>query len=258
MTKTRYDLADKVVVVTGAGSGIGRAIAQAFLEQGARVALLGRKAEALRGAAAGHSADSALVLPADVTDGSAVNAAVGQVLQAWGRIDTVIANAGLSLPGTIDDLDQASWTAMRSLNLDAVITLARLTVGALRDSRGSLIAVSSIASLGGDWNQTGYNATKAAVNALVQSMALDLGADGVRVNAIAPGFTATAQTRERLDDPDFRAKLMDRLGLQREGTPEDVARVALFLASEDAGYVTGVVLPVDGGTSAANGAPRPL
>jgi meso-butanediol dehydrogenase/(S,S)-butanediol dehydrogenase/diacetyl reductase len=187
-----------------------------------------------------------------------VNAAVGQVLQAWGRIDTVIANAGLSLPGTIDDLDQASWTAMRSLNLDAVITLARLTVGALRDSRGSLIAVSSIASLGGDWNQTGYNATKAAVNALVQSMALDLGADGVRVNAIAPGFTATAQTRERLDDPDFRAKLMDRLGLQREGTPEDVARVALFLASEDAGYVTGVVLPVDGGTSAANGAPRPL
>ncbi|MGO2632874.1 MAG: SDR family NAD(P)-dependent oxidoreductase [Galactobacter sp.] len=258
MATTRYDLTGSSVLVTGAGSGIGRATAQAFLAQGARVALLGRRADALQETAEAFPDGQVMVLPVDVTDEQALLRAVGQVVEAWGGLDTVVANAGLSLPGRIDELDESSWTAMRSLNLDAVISLARATVDSLRRSKGSFIAISSIAALGGDWNQTGYNATKAAVNALVQSMALDLGMDGVRVNAIAPGFTATVQTRERLEDPEFRTKLLDRIGLQREGTPEDVARAALFLASADASYITGVVLPVDGGTSAANGAPRPL
>ncbi|MGO1319007.1 MAG: SDR family NAD(P)-dependent oxidoreductase [Galactobacter sp.] len=258
MATTRYDLTGSSVLVTGAGSGIGRATAQAFLAQGARVALLGWRADALQETAEAFPDGQVMVLPVDVTDEQALLRAVGQVVEAWGGLDTVVANAGLSLAGRIDELDESSWTAMRSLNLDAVISLARATVDSLRRSKGSFIAISSIAALGGDWNQTGYNATKAAVNALVQSMALDLGMDGVRVNAIAPGFTATVQTRERLEDPEFRTKLLDRIGLQREGTPEDVARAALFLASADASYITGVVLPVDGGTSAANGAPRPL
>jgi NAD(P)-dependent dehydrogenase (short-subunit alcohol dehydrogenase family) len=103
-----------------------------------------------------------------------------------------------------------------------------------------------------------HNATKGAVNALVQSMALDLGRDGVRVNAIAPAFTATRQTQERLDDPVFRSALHDRLALDRAADPEDVARAALFLASPDAAYITGVVLPVDGGTTASVGTPRPI
>ena len=96
------------------------------------------------------------------------------------------------------------------------------------------------------------------MNALVQSMALDLGRDGVRVNAIAPAFTATRQTQERLDDPAFWSALRDRLALERAADPEDVARAALFLASPDAAYITGVVLPVDGGTTASVGTPRPI
>jgi meso-butanediol dehydrogenase/(S,S)-butanediol dehydrogenase/diacetyl reductase len=118
--------------------------------------------------------------------------------------------------------------------------------------------VSSIAGLGGDWNQFAYNATKGAVNALVQSLALDLGRDGVRVNAVAPAFTVSRLTEERLSDPHFKERLLDRIALDRVAQPEDIARAVLFLASPDAGYITGVILPVDGGTSASTGTPRPL
>ncbi len=257
ISTTRYDLEDDVVLVTGAGSGIGRAIARAFLEQGARVALVGRREERLIETAEGFPGERVAVMAADMSTAGPVRQAVAQVLDRWGRIDTIVANAGLSEPGTIEDLDEGSWARMRSINLDGMIHLARAGVDPLRRSRGSFIAMSSIASLGGDWNQTGYNATKAAVNALVKSMALDLGRDGIRVNAIAPGFTRSVLTQERLDDPAFWGKLRDRLALERAADPGDIARAALFLAIPDAAYITGVVLPVDGGTSAANGSPRP-
>lgn len=147
---------------------------------------------------------------------------------------------------------------MRSVNLDGLIRLARAAVPHLRASRGTLLTMSSVAGFGGDWNQVGFNATKGAVDALVQSMAIDLGRDGVRVNAIAPAFTATRLTQERVDDPTFHAALLDRIALDRPAHPDDIARAALFLASPDAAYITGVVLPVDGGTTASVGTPRPL
>ncbi|MDF2444631.1 MAG: meso-butanediol dehydrogenase / (S,S)-butanediol dehydrogenase / diacetyl reductase [Subtercola sp.] len=254
----RYPFNGSRVLVTGAGSGIGRAIARAFLEQGARVAVAGRRGEALRETVAGFPADSTLLLPADLALRADVESTVAAVARAWGGVDTVIANAGLSEPGTIDELTDDSWERMRSINVDGMIHLARAAVPWLRESRGSFTAISSIAGLGGDWSQVGYNATKGAVNTLVQSLALDLGRSGVRVNAIAPGFTATAQTEARLGDPAFWAALRDRLALDRPATPDDVARAALFLASPDAAYITGVILPVDGGTSASSGTPRPL
>lgn len=162
------------------------------------------------------------------------------------------------MAGTIDTLDGSTWEQMRSINIDGLIRLARVSMPWLRESRGTFLAISSVAGFGGDWNQAGYNATKGAVNALVQSMALDLGRDGVRVNAIAPAFTATRLTQERLDDAAFWAALRDRLALDRPAEPEDVARAALFLASPDAAYITGIVLPVDGGTTASVGTPRPV
>jgi len=149
-------------------------------------------------------------------------------------------------------------TGHRSVNLDAVIRLARLSIPLLRASSGAFLAISSIAGLRGDWNQFAYNATKAGLNAFVQSLALDLGAAGVRVNAIAPAFTLSQLTQERLDDPEFTRRLMDRVALDRVAYPEDIARAALFLASPDAAYITGVILPVDGGTSASSGTPRPM
>jgi meso-butanediol dehydrogenase/(S,S)-butanediol dehydrogenase/diacetyl reductase len=254
----RYPYDGAVVVVTGGGSGIGRAIARAFAEQGARVAVAGRREQALHDTLADVPDDRRLVIAADAATEAGVAAIVTAVITRWGRVDVAVANAGLSEPGTVDELDDASWERMRSVNLDGLIRFARAVVPHLRTSRGTFLAMSSVAGFGGDWRQAGYNATKGAVNALVQSMALDLGRDGVRVNAIAPAFTATALTQERLDDPVFRAALLDRVALDRPAEPDDIARAALFLASPDAAYITGVVLPVDGGTTASVGTPRPL
>jgi meso-butanediol dehydrogenase/(S,S)-butanediol dehydrogenase/diacetyl reductase len=253
-----YPYQGRVVLITGAGTGIGRATARAFLEQGASVAVLGRHPEPLQEAVAGFDAERVQVLVADVTDPHALAGAVAAVVQRFGRLDVVVANAGTSEPSRIDAFDDAAWERLRSVNLDAVIHLARLAVPLLRATHGNFVAISSIAGLRGDWGQFAYNATKAAVNALVQSLALDLGADGVRVNAIAPAFTVSRLTQERLDDPVFSSRLLDRLALDRVAQPEDIARALLFLASPDAGYITGAVIPVDGGTSASSGTPRPV
>jgi len=246
------------VLVTGAGTGIGRATARAFLEQGASVAVLGRTAETLHEAVSGFDPARVHVCVADMTDADGVASAIASISRRFGRLDVVIANAGTSEPSTIDTFDDAAWERMRSVNLDAVIRLARLSIPLLRASTGTFLAISSIAGLRGDWNQFAYNATKAGLNAFVQSLALDLGAEGVRVNAIAPAFTDSQLTQERLDDPEFTRRLMDRVALDRVAYPEDIARAALFLASPDAGYITGVILPVDGGTSASSGTPRPM
>ncbi len=253
-----YQLAGARVLVTGAGTGIGRAITLAFLEQGAKVLLAGRRRGPLDDVVRDQDPDRVLICSADMSNAQQVQSVVDTAREAWGGIDVVVANAGLSEPGTIEELDAASWERMRSINLDGLIYLAQAVVPELRASGGSLTAISSVAGLGGDWRQTGYNATKAAANALVQAMALDLGQDGVRVNAVAPGFTRTVLTQERLDDPAFSAKLADRLGIQRAADPREVADAVVFLSSARASYITGVVLPVDGGMSAGNGSPRPV
>ncbi|MFJ6302191.1 SDR family NAD(P)-dependent oxidoreductase [Pseudarthrobacter oxydans] len=258
MAWATYPYQGQVVMITGAGSGIGRAIAQAFLEQGASVAVIGRNRESLEETLRGFSPAKTLAVVADVSDAGQIERAVDAVANRFGRLDTVIANAGHSEPSYVDTFDEASWQRLRSVNLDSLIYLTRLTAPLLRSSRGSFIAVSSIAGLGGDWGQFAYNATKGAVNALVQSLALDLGRDGVRVNAVAPAFTVSRLTEERLSDPHFKERLLDRIALDRVAQPEDIARAVLFLASPDAGYITGVILPVDGGTSASTGTPRPL
>jgi meso-butanediol dehydrogenase/(S,S)-butanediol dehydrogenase/diacetyl reductase len=254
----RYPYEGTTVLVTGGGSGIGRAIAQAFLEQGACVLVTGRHADPLHETVATYPDQRAAVVVGDMATEGGVTSAVQHLLNRWGHLDVVIANAGFATAGTIDTLNDGTWEQMRSINIDGLIRLARVSVPRLRESRGTFLAISSIAGFGGDWNQAGYNATKGAVNALVQSMALDLGRDGVRVNAIAPAFTATRLTQERLDDPAFWAALRDRLALDRPAEPEDVARAALFLAGPDAAYITGIVLPVDGGTTASVGTPRPV
>lgn len=252
-----YPYAGSVVLVTGAGTGIGRAIARAFLEQGALVAVVGRNESSLYETVHGFDAGQTLVLSADLTGPGAVNATVEQVFARFGRLDVVVANAGTSEGSDIDSFDDAAWSRLRSINLDSMVTLARATVPHLRASRGNFVAISSIAGLRGDWGMFAYNATKGAVNALVQSLALDLGADGVRVNAVAPAFTVSRLTRDRLDDVVFTERLLDRVALGRVAQPEDIARVVLFVASPDAGYITGAIIPVDGGTTASSGTPRP-
>ncbi|MFH8251875.1 SDR family NAD(P)-dependent oxidoreductase [Microbacterium sp. B2969] len=251
-----YPYAGTVVLVTGAGTGIGRGIARAFLEQGASVALVGRTEASLREAASGF--EDALVLVTDLTQKGAADAVVSAVARRFGRLDVVIANAGTSEASPVDTFDDAAWERLRSINLDSVLRLVGAAVGPLRETRGNIVAISSVAGLRGEWGMYAYGATKAAVSVAVQGVALDLGRDGVRVNAIAPAFTVSRLTQERLDDTEFTDRLLDRVALGRVATPDDIARVALFVASPDAAYLTGAVIPVDGGTSASNGTPRPI
>jgi meso-butanediol dehydrogenase/(S,S)-butanediol dehydrogenase/diacetyl reductase len=254
----RYPYEGKVVLVTGAGSGIGRGIAQGFLEQGACVAVLGRTTDSLRTTAQDHPEDRSLVLACDVTDRSEVERSVAELLARFGRLDIVVSNAGWCEPSELETFEDDAWARMHAVNVDAFIILARAALPALKASHGNIVAISSVSGIRGDWNQFAYNATKGALNAMVQSLALDLGTHGVRVNAVAPAFTDTQLTRQRLENPEFAARLLDRLALDRPATPADIARTVLFLASPDAGYITGAIIPVDGGTTASSGTPRPL
>jgi len=163
----RYPYEGTTVLVTGAGSGIGRAIARAYLEQGAKVLIAGRRAEPLEETVDSFPAERSAIVVGDMATQDGVTAAVDHLVGRWGQLDIVVANAGLSTPGTVDTLDDATWERMRSINVDGLIRLARTSVPLLRLSRGSFLAISSVAGFGGDWNQAGYNATKGAVNALV-------------------------------------------------------------------------------------------
>jgi meso-butanediol dehydrogenase/(S,S)-butanediol dehydrogenase/diacetyl reductase len=258
ITWARYPYDGTVVLVTGAGSGIGQAITRAFLENGASVCVVGRHEPPLLETVAGFPAERVLVHSADVADRTQVEEAISAVVERFGRLDVVINNAGVFEGGVIEDYDDDAWERMRGINLDALLYVARAAMPWLKQSRGNLVAISSVSGIRGDWGQFAYNATKGAVNAMVQSLALDAGVHGVRANVIAPAFTATRLTQDRLDDPRFAAALKNRVALGRAATPEDIARAVLFVAGPDASYITGAVIPVDGGTTASTGQPRPL
>jgi meso-butanediol dehydrogenase / (S,S)-butanediol dehydrogenase / diacetyl reductase len=251
-----YPYDQKTVLVTGTGTGIGRAIARAFLEQGANVVVCGRTPETLRETISDFPAERTHVVPGDVTVRADVQSIVQQTIDRFGSLDVLISNAGAWFGGLIDDLADGEWRRLISTNLDSFYYLVQAALPHVLASSGNIVAISSVAGLRGDWNQAAYNATKGALNTMVQSLALDLGGRGVRVNAIAPAFTLTQLTIERLSTPELLAPYNNRIGLGRPAEPEDIARATLFIASPDAGYITGVILPVDGGTSASSGTPH--
>jgi len=251
--RARFDFTDSVVLVTGGGTGIGLSVAQAFLDSGAVVTVYGRRAAPLEKAIAGAEPGRALSVPGDIGDRHAVDSLVDRVVARFGRIDIVVSNAAIFVSGQLTDLDQPTWEEMRQANVDGFYYLAQATLPHLEESEGTLIAISSVSGERGDWSQAGYNATKAAVSNFVRSLALDYGPRGVRVNAVAPAFTVTDMTRAVAENPTARRVFENRVAFGRLARPDDIAGSVLFLASDAAQYVTGVVLPVDGGTSASTG-----
>lgn len=234
----------------------GQAIADAFLDAGATVAVTGRRLDRLEKALAGRPAERCAAIATDVSDGVQVRTAVDEVVRLFGRLDVVISNAGGHEAGPITELDDDAWAGMRATNVDGFFHLAKATLPKLAETGGTLVAVSSVSGDRGDWGQAAYNATKAAVTNFVRSLALDWGDRGVRVNAVAPAFTRTELTADMAQDEESLAPFVNRIALGRPGEPADVAPAVLFLASDAAGYITGAVLPVDGGTSASTGQPH--
>jgi meso-butanediol dehydrogenase/(S,S)-butanediol dehydrogenase/diacetyl reductase len=241
-----------VAIVTGAGSGIGRATARRLAAEGYRVTLTGRRPAALQ-----ESADQlgmpALIAPCDVTDPTAVEEMVGSTVERFGRIDVLVNNAGISRSGPFADVTLQSWREVMAVDVESIVLVTQAALPALVTTGGSVVNVASVAGLGGDAGMTIYNAAKGAVVNLTRSLAVELGPRGVRVNAVAPSLTSTDATSD-IPEADVE-EFVRRIPLGRPAEPADVAGVIAFLAGEDARFVTGVVLPVDGGLRAGSGQP---
>lgn len=246
---------NKVVVVTGAGSGMGAATARRFAKEGASVVLLGRTRAKLDQVAASLTAGDHSVYEVDVSQLTAVQQLADSVLERYGRVDVLVNNAGVAASGKVHEASVADWDKVMSIDLNGVFYCCRCFMPALIAARGSIINLSSVSGLGGDWGMSFYNAAKGAITNFTRSLAMDHGQDGVRVNAVCPTLTLTPMSGDMDQDKALMDKFMERIPLKRAGQPEDIADVIAFLASDDARFVTGVNLPVDGGLSASNGQP---
>ena len=247
---------DKVVIVTGAGSGIGAGTARRFLNEGAFVTLNGRREHKLRETIAGLDLAKSLVHSGDVSDEKYVKRLVEDTITKFGKLDVFVNNAGMAIFGPFEKTTTQDWRKVLATDLDSVYFGAREALPHLLRTKGSLINVSSVSGLGGDWGMSSYNAAKGAVTNFTRSLALEYGSRGVRVNAVAPSFTSTEATIELAKSEAVIAAFRDRLPIGRAATPDEVAGVIAFLASEDALFINGVNLPIDGGLHASNGQPN--
>ncbi len=243
---TTIDLQGRLAVVTGGGSGIGAATARALAAAGARVVVADLDAKA--GAAVAESLDAAHAIALDVTDLDAVRSFAARVERELGDVSIVINNAGLLVRRGIDDPDaEAIVRQVMDVNLHGAFAMVRAFLPALRRTKGCVVNVASGAAFTAQAGCAGYSASKAALHMLTQTLAVDLGADGVRVNAVAPGVIETPMTAATRSDPARLAMFLKRMPAGRIGQADEVAAAVLFLASPLASYINGTTLPVDGG-----------
>ena len=247
--------AGKVVVVTGAGSGIGAATAHCFSREDASVVLCGRGKESLDQVAASCESET-LTKVVDVSSLQDVEALAKATISRFGRIDVLVNNAGFSVLGGFLEHSPEEWRQVMGAGIDGVFNVTRSFLPHLLQTGGNIVNVSSVSGLGGDWGMSFLNASKGAISNLTRALALEFGSRGVRVNAVNPGLTLTEAASSLSKDPALMAKFVDRIPLGRGAEPEEVADVIVFLASQEARYVTGVNLPVDGGSHASNGLPK--
>lgn len=247
---------DKVVVVTGAGSGIGAATAKRFASEGASVVLVGRTRTKLENVHQQLENRHHLIAPCDIADPEQVKDMARLVIEKFGKIDVLVNNAGSVIQGKIHEVSVSDWKNLMGTDLDGVFYCIHYFMPDLLKSKGNIVNTSSVSGLGGDWGMSVYNAAKGAVTNFTRALAMDYGAEGVRVNAVCPGFTFTELNEDMKDNSALLEKFYERIPLGRAGQPEDIASAITFIASDDAGYITGVNLPVDGGLFASNGQPK--
>jgi len=246
----------KVVIVTGAGSGIGAGTARRFLQEGALVTLNGRREQRLRDTAEGADPARVLIHAGDVADEAYVNRLVADTVARFGKLDVLVNNAGMAIFGPFEQTTTADWRTVMGTNLDSVFFGTRAALPHLLKTKGAIVNLSSASGVGGDWGMSAYNAAKGAVTNYTRALALEFGARGVRVNAVAPSFTATDATADLVDNEAVLAAFRDRMPIGRAATAEEVAGVIAFLSSDDARFINGAIVPVDGGLNASNGQPN--
>jgi NAD(P)-dependent dehydrogenase (short-subunit alcohol dehydrogenase family) len=240
----------RTAIITGGGSGIGLAIAGRFVNAGIRTIIIGRDPQKL--AAAQHElGDNCYPITHDLSDLPTLPELVRQIISRFGQIDILVNNAGINMKKDFQEVTDEEFDNILHTNLKAVFALSREVVKTMLPRRkGNIINISSMASQYGIPKVIAYTASKAAIEGMTRAMAVELSPDGILVNCIAPGFIATEMSAKALNgDPERKQKVFSRTPMGRLGDPGEIGDAALFLASDQASYLTGVVLPVDGGNS---------
>ncbi|RYF87656.1 MAG: SDR family oxidoreductase [Chitinophagaceae bacterium] len=240
----------RVAIITGGGSGLGFAIAQKFVEAGITTIIAGRDKTKLE-AAKEQLGTLCHALNCDVSNLASIPAFVEQVLAKFGQIDILVNNAGINLKKEFTEVTDEDFQTIITTNVTAVFAMSREVVKhMLVRGSGNIINISSMAAQYGLPKVIAYTASKTAIDGMTRAMAVELSPKGIRVNAIAPGFIYSAMTEKALNsDPERKAKVFGRTPMGHMGQPEDIGNTAAFLVSDAAKYITGVVLPVDGGNS---------
>lgn len=240
-------LANKVAVVTGASSGLGLAIAEMFIKEGAKVVF-----SDINEIDGWQDSEDAAFLKADVSDSQDVDRLISFAVERFGRLDIMVNNAGIGATSPIDSMSDELWNKVISINLSGVFYGVRAASRYMKENavRGSIINMASILGVAGFRTAGAYCAAKGGVNQLTRTSALELAPDSIRVNSIAPGFIKTQMTRGIQDDDTANAAICAATPLGYMGQPDDIAYAAVYLASDESKYVTGSVLYVDGGWTA--------
>src|SRR6187549_553599 len=240
----------KVAIVTGGGSGIGLAIAEKFTQAGIETIIVGRDESKLKNAK-DKLGEHCYPMTCDLSDLKSIPSFVGDVIKKFGQIDILVNNAGINMKKEFQDVTDEDFQKVITTNLTAVFAISREVVKQmLTQKSGSIINISSMAAQYGLPKVIAYSASKTAIDGMTRAMAVELSPKGIRVNAIAPGFIITDMTDKALNsDPERKAKVFGRTPMGHMGQPSDIGDAALFLAGDGAKYITGVVLPVDGGNS---------
>jgi gluconate 5-dehydrogenase len=249
-----FDLTGRLAVVTGGGSGLGLAIAHGLAKAGARVVINGRNRAKLDAAAAALVADGHAVSVAafDVTDEAAVNAGMAEVERTLGPIDILVNNAAINIRKLFDEYTLAEWRTLQDANFDGPFLVTRAVVAGMKSRRrGKIVNICSLASDIGRPNIVAYAASKGGLKMMTRALAVELAPHNVQVNGIAPGFFKTEMNAPLISNAEFSAWVEKRTPAGRWGDPQEIAGAAVFLASPAASYVTGHLLYVDGGFSAA-------
>ncbi|MDA5555613.1 3-oxoacyl-[acyl-carrier-protein] reductase [Shimia sp. MMG029] len=240
-----FDLTGKTALVTGASGGIGGAIAKALHEAGATVGLSGTRVDPLEALAA-ELGERAHVLPCNLSDAEAVDALPKQAIEAMGSVDILVNNAGITRDQIFMRMSDEEWQSVIDVNLTSAMRLCRGVMRPMMKARwGRIINISSIVGATGNPGQANYAASKAGLVGLTKSIAYEVASRGITANAVAPGFIGTAMT-EKLND-EQKDKINAQIPAARMGTSEEIAAAVLYLASPEAGYVTGTTLHVNGG-----------
>lgn len=246
----KTDNPNKIAIVTGGGSGIGLAIAGKFCEAGITTIIVGRDEKKLE-AAKETLGENIVTMQCDLTNLSEIQVLIENVVKEFGRIDILVNNAGINMKKEFETVTDEEFQKILLTNVTAVFSISREVVKTmLHQNGGSIINISSMASQYGIPKVIAYTASKAAIEGMTRAMAVELSPKGIRVNCIAPGFIATDMSAKALNgDVERKTKVMSRTPMGALGEPSDIGDAALFLGSDAARYITGVILPVDGGNS---------